>query len=488
MCMVPLRLLRRWYRVGVAGLALLCLAITGVRGASRTPGGAYLVKDILPGGGSSDPRGLVDVDGTLFFVAYEPLHGWELWRSDGTGDGTVLVTDAHPDRSRGGGGRGVAQAGTPGSLHRVGGRLFYAGDDGIHGLEPWVSDGTEAGTRMVVDMNPGRDSSLDLDTPIVDLNGTAVFPALEPIHGRELWRSDGSVMGTRLVKDMDPGADGGFVRTPRPQVRKGLVFFTGDDGATGFEPWRSDGTEAGTFLLRDLNPSRYSEYVAGGSSVQPDGFVLHEPSGLVCFIASWWSASGGRQIALWRTDGTSSGTQLVYQLPAKPSSPHLGVGIGGPLFLIMEDPVTGEEPWVTDGTREGTRLLLDINPGPQGSTPGWPFSLGSFVLFSAFDGVRSSMWRSDGTAAGTFAAYEAPLGGVIMVEGRAYLVVWSSDRYSCQFWETDGTERGTRWVADLQGQCPPYLSNFISSGGRLFWTVFTREFGSELWALDLSRR
>jgi ELWxxDGT repeat protein len=90
----------------------------------------YLVKDIYPGLGDpwTGPGELTAVDGALFFSANDGAHGGELWKSDGTEAGTVLVADINSGSDSSG----------PGELSAVDGALFFAADDGAHGRELWA--------------------------------------------------------------------------------------------------------------------------------------------------------------------------------------------------------------------------------------------------------------------------------------------------------------------------------------------------------------
>ena len=85
----------------------------------------------------------------------------------------------------------------------IGSTLFFAGNDGVHGMELWKSDGTEAGTVMVKDILPGSSSSYI--NYLADVNGTLFFRASDGTNGSELWKSDGTEAGTVMVKDIYPG-------------------------------------------------------------------------------------------------------------------------------------------------------------------------------------------------------------------------------------------------------------------------------------------
>src|SRR5215472_9379010 len=82
---------------------------------------------------------------------------------------------------------------------------LFAARDAVYGNELWVTDGTTAGTSMLLDINPGYASSNPSD--IVSLgNGKALFSASNGTTGYELWITDGTAAGTYMVKDINPTA------------------------------------------------------------------------------------------------------------------------------------------------------------------------------------------------------------------------------------------------------------------------------------------
>ncbi|MBN1225936.1 MAG: hypothetical protein JXA79_03005 [Deltaproteobacteria bacterium] len=86
-----------------------------------------LVKDILPGISSSSSTELTNVNGTLYFRANDGVNGYELWKSDGTAAGTVMVKDVNPSGGS-----------SPEDLTNVNGALYFTAYDGEHGRELWV--------------------------------------------------------------------------------------------------------------------------------------------------------------------------------------------------------------------------------------------------------------------------------------------------------------------------------------------------------------
>jgi ELWxxDGT repeat protein len=116
----------------------------------------------------------------------------------------------------------------------TGNRLFFADTDPLHGIELWTSDGTTQGTTLVKDILPGTGGGTP--GPMVNFNGTLFFAAIDGVHGQELWQSDGTSNGTQLVQDINPGSANASPVSFTP-VGANELFFTASNGTDGRELW-----------------------------------------------------------------------------------------------------------------------------------------------------------------------------------------------------------------------------------------------------------
>lgn len=180
------------------------------------------------GFGTSDPN-LEALGESLYFTAVASGLGSELWKSDGTAQGSAPLLEIFP---------GAAGA-FPNDSRACRGLLFFIATSPGAGREPWVSDGTAAGTRLLKDIAPGLASSVGEQFSRSCAGGWLLFAANDGEHGTELWATDGTPDGTVRLGDVHDGTrsfefyfDGGAL-TPEPTAR---LLFAGNSG-TGFEPW-----------------------------------------------------------------------------------------------------------------------------------------------------------------------------------------------------------------------------------------------------------
>ena len=230
------------------------------------------------------PRNLTCAEGTLYFAATDGTTGTELWKTDGTAEGTTLVRDIRPG----------PLGSNPAHLTVVNRTLLFQATDEANGTELWQSDGSNSGTKLVRDINAGRGGSFPMALTLV--GDRVYFAASDGRHGMELWSSDGSSDGTRMVADLAPGALSGAPN--RLSHALGSLFFVASNGAQ-FGLWRYDFASTPR-LIRNFTSER--------NESAPDFLTEHKK-------ALYFSADDGKAgVELWKSDGTPEGTQLVIDI------------------------------------------------------------------------------------------------------------------------------------------------------------------------------
>jgi len=355
----------------------------------RTDGsaaGTKFVKDVWPGPNSSSMSYGLRLGTSVFFEANDGTHGSELWRSDGTNQNTALVRDINPT----GDGLTDPQA-------TMGGRLYFSGDDGDaapgHGWELWSTGFDGVGTHRVADTNPGVDSGYA--NYIQSLGDKIMFIATDGVHGLQPWVSNGTKAGTHMVKRVNE--EDGVIPYPgggQAIAFKGKYYFVANDGVGGgpgdhgMELWRSDGTPAGTHLFKEFVPG------TAGTTIY---------SMIVVGDKLFMSAYDGHGQELWVTDGTVNGTHRTKDInPGSASSNPYPIGVlNGRLYFAADDGVHGSELWRSDGTKAGTVLVKDIRHGAPASQPYGAASANGALVFAAQTGAGTELWQTRGTKATT---------------------------------------------------------------------------------------
>ena len=302
----------------------------------------------------------------------------------------------------------------------LGSILLLGSSDGINGRELWKSDGTDAGTVMVKDINtiPGENSN---PSQFVVMGGIAYFRADDGINGPELWKSDGTPGGTMMVKDINTVYGGSFPENLT--VIGSTLYFSADDGINGGELWKSDGTEAGTVMMADIIPgvqgSSPKELIVMGSSLY---FAALDGGGLysiyktnsagtgaeiipgsgysdIYFVDTMggWVYFGTDSSGIWRTNGGVTEQIYIGMVYGEYSAT-----LNGWLYFRGEDATNGGQLWKSNGISGGTtEMVKDINPGSN-ANPQYLTTIGGMVYFNAFDGTHGQeFWKTDGTAGGT---------------------------------------------------------------------------------------
>ncbi len=472
-----------FYPIGDKTLFLASTTETGgeLWVSDSTSEGTRLLVDLCPGPCSSQATyPFAMVGDLLFFGVVSNVGRTELWVTAGTPESTYRLTV----------GPGLASGSyTYPSWTEFLGRLYFSWRDPLHGNELWSSDGTPAGTQRVIDVRPGPRGSDPGD--LVSFDGRLWFSADDGLHGRSIYRSDGSALGTKRIAVPTRRAAGGILAlsdglvfwtgdevrqalwsisptTGKPEklfglaesfgqrftyqvvVHRGELLFAGRPAGAPQGLWTTDGTVAGTRLLHAFGGNvRSLALIPYGGAAIGDVFVFQ------LFRGDRRAPLGSvRKIELWATDGTSAGTGPIADLCRGECFEHNSwILPGRPRAHVILGTFAPHEIWTTDGTVSGTRQIARGLIAPLG-TVGSDFYF-SRVSRETSTGPRLDIWASDGTAEGTRALTRPPVSPVLdflWAAGPAagkLLFAGYDDQHGIELWVSDGTEPGTHLLVDI---------------------------------------
>ena len=396
-----------------------------------TPQGTVLLHDfIFPGLNAAGVQFITNVNGRAFFTIMTP--SVDLYRSDGTSAGTIFVHRL---------------AYSPHDPIALGSELLF-GLAGQSGVTLWKSDGTDAGTQAVKKIGTVQFDDL---ANFVTFNGAAYFNLT---LGRGLYQTDGTAEGTKLVADMPPGV---VTSTPGIAVADGGVYVRASDNNVYF----SDGASSTAVLA---SPSFATASAVLGSKLLFD------------------SHDAGHGIELWVADPDPGSGHLLKDInPGTASSvPGLFTPAGDRVFFRADDGAHGNELWVTDGTEPGTHLVKDVNYVTDSSLLSQTQVVGNIAFFMQFTGRTANLWRTDGTAVGTTLVKSLPSTAsrpIADAHGLLYFTVPTTTGNS--LWRSDGTPDGTRSI--LQANSDVFDLTPMADG--LYFLVFGFG-GAQLWRTD----
>lgn len=214
----------------------------------------------------------------------------ELWKSDGTEAGTVLLKRFDE--------RGITAEGIMITTDQYeannrslsGNEMYFNGYTGNGGRKIWKTDGTAAGTVLVADKSANA---------FTRLNGEVYF-----ISDFKLWKISGANNSIEMINVPNIF----MVSTFRMAAFKNKLYFMGFDETNGVELWTSDGTPSGTKLFVNTSPLTNNVYsLTSFMLVTTDDYLL---------FSTLHNESMNTRHTLYKTDGTIAGTVQISPVDA----------------------------------------------------------------------------------------------------------------------------------------------------------------------------
>ncbi|BCY28963.1 T9SS type A sorting domain-containing protein [Flavobacterium okayamense] len=451
------------------------------------------VADIWTGTNNSSPRDFVEYNDEIYFRATNQYQT-ELYKSNGSVGNIQLVKNING---------GASSVPTP--LFVFNNLLFFKATTTAEGEELWITDGTELGTIMLKDIWLGNASSQVFETPnplkqYFIKNSELYFTARDQPAAFSLWKTDGTSTGT--VKVFDPV---GFVFGNEFIEFNGKWYFTGrNTDAMNPELYVTDGTEAGTNLFAEINPNTSNTLAAGSN---PRHFQVYD--GYLYFAAD--NGTIGEELYRTDGITVELVADIFPNNlnPAfgKSSSPNSFYIFNNDLYFVANtydaglNQILGRELFRYN-TTEGLVFIKDIFPGNLNGSLTYErnyfFELNNELYFAACDGSNGTnvyeIYKTDGTNSGTVKVVDySALGNTSfssgLINSKQYTIINNRMYFnhgSQQIWVTDGSNSGTQQLTNTGLPNVPISNlNFkpISLNNSIYFGANSASSGVELWKL-----
>lgn len=335
--------------------------------------------------------------------------------------------------------------------------------------------------------NPTSDK-VSLPSDFVIFKNQIFFEAYNESDGQEIWVTDGEEDNARLLKDIYPGKKWGIWGqfSLSSAILNNTLYFIANDGLSNGEIWKTDGTTAGTQKVTHFINSQIERLTQVGDAL----FFLRK-------VAD--------SLEVWKSDGSESGTVLVKGGLPIWDTPSFEDELND-LFIFTFQPFGFNESkvWRSDGTASGTFPLTDEVDG-NGAGPGGTSALTQYIKYNntlyfvvrsrALFGSNSvGIVKTDGSLINT-----VPIIGLydgsqrlmsyvdaIEIKGKFYFSFYRAGNGHLFIWESDGFASGTQKVYDVVGSNLFFPSNLAQANGQLLFTGLNNGERTSLFTLDPS--
>ena len=322
----------------------------------------------------------------------------------------------------------------------------------------------------------------------IEYKGLLFFEASTDGFGREIWFSDGNQSHTSLLKDINPGNNNGALHSLKScsVILNNELYFVATDGSSSGEIWKTDGTTNGTEKVTNFLNANITKLTLVGSNIF---FLIQESDSL----------------QVWKSNGTAAGTVLVKSgLPIWNSPSFQGKCNETFIFTFQPYGSNNCRVWRSDGTNDGTFPITgEIDGCGAGSNIGTN-GLSQYIEYqnelyfvarsSAIFGYPTNVgiMKTDGTLQNTVpvkAIHDGSqrllnYGDVIELNDKLYFSFFEVDYNRLFIWESDGNEIGTNKVYDVSGNRYYMTSNLLIKGNSLFFCGMNQSGGTSLLLFD----